>query len=500
MGERIYANLPEDSELKPKLGRFARGQRLHFAGDGLWQHGEAYPDSTYFVDTAGEFQAGRGGTFRGVHASEVAFWDQIETKLISLMAAVPKEPDTLFIMESTANGFNHFRDRWNEAEEGRGGWIPFFWPWWKEEEYRLPFASETEREEFQVGDPNIPYAEEELDLAKHHDLDLEQLNWRRSIISGDYGGDVRVFHQEYPSTPDEAFIATGQKVFDPYAVQQLLVRVEITDPKRPDEEKPGPEIGDFTVGDTETQTNRSGDPIQVASKAVWTPRLSGVNNPTSPWRLWLPEGGIERKEFILAVDPSGGNTETTRETDYHAIQVIDHRTREQVAEYRSRIEPEALAQQVLLAALFFNNAYVGIERTGGWGMPVIRILYRDFHYPFLYRPRKFGSTAEKAESRYGWDTSSRTKPELVAGLAALLSEREDGIKSRLLAGEVRTYTRTEKGTTEAEPGKFDDLLSAYMIAQQIARERPLMGLDEGPEETAFVAQPNPLSGYDTRLR
>ena len=35
MGERIYSNLPDDPELKPKHGRHRRSKFLHFAGDGL---------------------------------------------------------------------------------------------------------------------------------------------------------------------------------------------------------------------------------------------------------------------------------------------------------------------------------------------------------------------------------------------------------------------------------------------------------------------------------
>lgn len=505
MGERMWSNLPDDPELKPEVGAHRRSQNLHFVGGGDWRHGEVYPDSTYLVDTAGEFQAGRGGTYRGIHASEVAFWDQIETKLTSLMAAVPNDPETLFIMESTANGYNAFKDRWDEALEGRSGWIPFFWPWWKDPEYSLAFASETEREAFVVGDQNIPYAEEEHDLVTHHDLSLEQLHWRRQTIAGDYGGDVRVFHQEYPSTAEEAFIATGQKVFDPYRTQQLLVRVELSDPKRPTLELPGPQIGDFIATSKAPQVDRAGNTIEVPDKVNWVTRQSGIANPTAPFRLWLPEGveDIDQlrkdREFIVSADFSGGNTETTRETDYHAIQVIDHRTREQIAEYRSRIEPEEVAEILLLTCLFFNEAWAAPERNG-LGAAIVRILYKDFHYMRIHRARKVGGTSDRLEHRLGFDTSRRTKPELVAGMAALLSEEEDGVKSRLLANEIRTFTRTESGSTEAEPGKFDDLLDAYMIAQQVARERPLVSIDEGPSEQAFRPDRYNIGDYDTRLR
>lgn len=503
MAETIYSRLPNDPWLKPKLGQHRRSQFLHFEGDVLWQQGQAFPDSRYTVDTAGEFQAGRGGTYRAIHASEVAFWGRINEKLTALTSAVPDDPETLFIQESTPNGFNEFRDWWLDAEQGRSEWIAFFWPWWKEEEYVRPFATEQEQERFIVGDPNDPYAEEEPDLVTHHELTIEQLNWRRHAIPNKFGGDVRKFHQEMPSTPEEAFISSGQKVFDPYRTAQLLVKTEISDPRTPDPTNPGPTIADLRPTELRTEPTMSGT-IQVPGGARLEHRQRGVVNIDAPWRFWLPEdpsGELLRpSEYVMGVDVSGGRTETTQDPDYHAIQVIDHRTKEQVAEYRSRIEPRLLVLEILLGALYFNEALVAIERTGSWGMAPLSILYNDFHYPFLYRSRKTGTTSDKVEHRLGWDTNVRTKPLLLAGFGELLRVEEDGIKSRLLAGEVRTYTRTEKGTTEAEPGKYDDLLMAYMIAQEVAKLTPLKeaeGGDSGVVTAGFVAARG-VGAYDPR--
>lgn len=474
IGERIYTNLPDDPFLKPKLGRHRRSKYLHFAGDGLWQMGQVYPDSHYTVDTAGEYQAGRGTTPTRMHLSELAFWPQIGQKLDGLMQAIPDTPDTLVVYESTANGFNEFKDIWDDAEAGHSDFIPFFWPWWKDEEYSLDFASETEREHFKVGDEGNPFAEREPDLVEHHGLSLEQLNWRRWTIANKCRGDLRIFDQEYPTIPEDAFIATGQKVFDPYRVQQLIRRVEQVDPKTTSPDNPGPQIGDFKPAEMRTQINRSGDSIQIPGSALWVPRQPGMHNPSAPFRLWLPSEEKPQGDYVIGVDVSGGNTETTREVDYHAIEVIDHKTLEQVAEYRTRnMVAEDLAKLLLMTALHFNDAWIAIERTGGFGSPLLRILYLDYRYMFIYRPKKFGNAAERTENRLGWDTNQRTKPELVEGMAGLIQNEVDGVKSRFLAEEISTYTRTEKGTMEAEPGKFDDLLMAYMIAQQVARELPM---------------------------
>lgn len=502
MFDTIYRNLPEDPWLKPASNSYRRSAFLHLTGEASGFQGAQFPDSRYTVDTAGEFQAGRGGTYRAIHGSEVAMWPQIGEKLTALMSAVPDDPETLFVMESTAKGYNEFKDWWDDAEREESDWIPFFWPWWKEDEYRLPFASETERERFVVGDPANRFAEEEPELVEHLGLDEEQLHWRRRKLANT-GGDIKRFQQEFPATPGEAFIATGGKVFDNYRTAQILVRCEISDPRVPTEENPGPVIGDLYPTATHTETTRSGGQIEVPTAAQWKPRERGVPNPEAPWRFWLEgdrDGELLRpSSYVIGVDVSGGRTETTKDPDYHVIQVLDHRALCQVAEYRSRIDPDLLARQILLAGLFFGEAEVAIERTGSWGMAPLRILYHDFHYPFVYRSRKVGAVGEKIDARLGWDTNVRTKPLLVAGMAELIRSGEDGVRSRVLADEIRTYTRTEKGTMEAEPGNYDDSLMAYMIAMHVARETPLRddtGRDDG-SWSGFVAASG-IGAYDSR--
>jgi hypothetical protein len=55
---------------------------------------------------------------------------------------------------------------------------------------------------------------EEFELKEKFDLDDEQLQWRRYTIRNDFDGDEKMFRQEYPSTPEEAFLVTGRTVFN----------------------------------------------------------------------------------------------------------------------------------------------------------------------------------------------------------------------------------------------------------------------------------------------
>lgn len=505
MAETFWANLPDPSDpawaglkLKPELGNYSRGSMMRFGprAQDLWSRGGAFPDSEYIVDTASEFEAGRGGTYRALHLSELAFWANITFKLTALLQGVPDDPESLVVLESTPNGHNEFKDIWDDAVEGRSAYIPFFWPWHKHAGYTREFANDDEKAAFVVGDG--PYGEQEPDLVRDYGLSLEQLFWRRETIATKCGGDVRVFHQEYPSNAEEGFLSSGQKVFDPYRVSALIRHTEMFDPKQTSPDNPGPEYGIFEPGETEEIETMLGT-VRVPTSAVWVPREEGeIRN--QPWRLWLPKK-LEGREFIAGVDVSGGKMESTDKPDYQAMQVIDHETREQVAEYQSRVEPDEFAIQVLLAALFFNQAWVAVERTGGYGLPVINKLFKAFQYPYLYRAKMVGSTSQKTMDKLGWDTNLRTKPLLIAGLQARLREDDfAGIKSARLAGEINSYVRDEKGRANAAPKAFDDLLVAFMIAQYVAAERPLMNTSssDGQPATAFRAAPAGLSAYDPR--
>jgi hypothetical protein len=173
----------------------------------------------------------------------VAFWDDIEGKLTGLLESVPDDPETLVVLESTANGFNEFKDRWDDAEQGRSEYEPFFSPWFEDPSYTKPFADEYEREEFLRTFGLEAIGEDEPMLREQFQLTDEQLNWRRHKIRSSFGGKVTKFKQEYPATPVEAFIATGSKVFEPSLVAKDRLGHGEDRPPVPSDDLPGPESG-----------------------------------------------------------------------------------------------------------------------------------------------------------------------------------------------------------------------------------------------------------------
>lgn len=490
IGQHFYSHLP--AEIKPEIASFRRSQYLHFAERGdAWMEGERWPDSTYYVDTASETDAGRGGTFAAIHGSEVAFWPDLITKLTALQAAVPDDPETMLFLESTANGHNEFKDFWDDAVEGRNDYIPFFWPWHKEATYTMPFSSEQEREAFIVGDG--PYGEDEQALIDTYSLTIEQLHWRRYTIANKTAGRLDKFKQEYPANAEEAFLTTGHRVFDPQVVNGILVTCDLTDPRTPDQDNPGPEKGTLRATQQRMVASSRGGLIERPEEPEWSP------DPTGRWRLWHPREDAfftppPDKRYVIGVDVSGGEFKSTVEPAYNAINVIDHETREQIATYRSREDDMILAAECYMAGMFFNGAWLAVEITGGWGLPVARRLALDYGYPFVYHRERLDNMRGKEQDTLGWNTDSRTKPLLVAKAQEILRDGTHGVRSRVLAQEMLTFIRTETGKTEPEPGKYSDLLMAWMISHLVADLMPLRRPATATRAPKRRAR-NPITGY-----
>lgn len=154
-------------------------------------------DSGYKVGTAGSANVGRSDTIQLFHGSEVAFWPKAEDHASGILEAVPTEPGTEILLESTTNGLgNFYADTWRDAVAGLNGYIAIFIPWFWSEEYREPVP-----EDFEL-------TKEEAEYQAAHDLDMEQMAWRR-LKTIQLKSEWK-FMQEYPATAEEAFQASGE--------------------------------------------------------------------------------------------------------------------------------------------------------------------------------------------------------------------------------------------------------------------------------------------------
>jgi len=172
-------------------------------------------NASYKVGTAGNKGVGRSETIQLLHGSEVAFWRHADEHAKGILQAVPDELNTEIIMESTANGANGwFYQQCQAAMRGEGEYMLIFVPWFWQEEYR-----------FKCNKDFAP-TNEELMLMKLYGIDKEQLNFRRNKIVqlGSNGADGNLaFKQEYPCTPEEAFLQSdGNSLIPGNLIQRAM--------------------------------------------------------------------------------------------------------------------------------------------------------------------------------------------------------------------------------------------------------------------------------------
>lgn len=175
--------------------------------------------------TASSGGLGRGLGINCCGATECSSWADVEG-LRSFERSLSGEfDDRLYIFESTARGFNIFRDMWLEAKDDDLAKKAIFLGWWSHDLYTIPkesplFARYGE-------DPPTEEEAEKIQQVKNDygiTITPEQLAWYRHEYdpSRDHGTQERVgrdyIQQELPWTEEEAFIQSGSRFFP---VQQL---------------------------------------------------------------------------------------------------------------------------------------------------------------------------------------------------------------------------------------------------------------------------------------
>lgn len=446
MYRRFYDNLPQ--KIKPML-QASNAQELVFDRPTRYKGSSKGLGSRIRCATAGGQGVGRSFTLMALHLSEVAFWpgDKAGT-LLGLLQAVPEEPGTLIIIESTANGFEEFKKRWDDAvaahRRGEEGYIPVFFAWHELKEYRRKVPAEF-----------VPTGEE-IVLSQTFGLDDEQLAWRRWAIQNLCGGDVDLFKQEYPSSPDEAFIATGKCVFDK---DTLILRRQIA-------QSYIWEWGSFRVRYDITGQIESFD---------WVPDKKGFIRIRKK-----PEKGVP---YVIGGDTAGTGNKSV-DPDYFAAQVLDNRTGEQVAVLHDRLDEREYAAQMYCLGMYYNEALIGIE-TNYSTYPEKKL--EEFGYKNLYVRQTVDNYNDKVIEAFGFETNLKTRPLIIDGLKDVFRYTPELITDFDTMGEMLTFIYAAGRRPEAEQGEHDDLVMALAIAHFIrSQQATTVDTEDAGEETVWT--------------
>lgn len=388
--------------------------------------------STFYIGTAAALNTGRGQTITNLHASEVAFYKDGYKLMTGLLQSVPRTGRV--ILESTANGMgDYFHKEWNRGVGGDGAFTPHFFSWKDHDEYQIPI------------DHSFKPTQEETTEMIEYGLSKEQINWKREKVK--QFKTIDEFNQEYPITPEVAFISSGNPVFD-IKVLNRMVKVA-TEPKQR-----GNLIGTRT-------------------------RLTLEPNPKGYLSIWeLP---TQMDQYVIGADVAESH-------DYSVAQVISMKRMEVVARFRGKLPVDAFAKELERLAYFYNTSLLGVERNNQ-GLAVLVVLNK-LYYPNLFYKEDTNDVGESSVSKLGWTTDIRTRPVMITDLGMYIRNNDIIIHDKTTLNELMTFVRTDdKPMGEAQSGCFDDTVMALAISVQMYRR-----FSDNNKQDGFVTRAGGING------
>jgi hypothetical protein len=412
------------------------------------------------IETANNKRAGRKYTYRYAHLTEVAFYPRFKELMAGLLPSIPDKPETILILETTANGLGDFHQFWREKkklfEEGRTEWVPIFLPWSEHEEYQRDFLTDKAREMFLS-----TMTQEEKGVMKLNSLTLEQMNWRRHQIVDVYNGDQEKFEVEYPLTDREAFKSTSRRIFPDRLVDPQRAHV--------------------------TKEKFRGE-MEIIGR-----RPSPMADPQGFLKIYKevqPEW-----QYIIGAD----SCESALSHDEACAQVIARNTWEVVAHLHGHMAPDDFARKLFALGQYYNMALVAPERNGPGAVTTTKLA--EMYYPNLCRMSKSvitdgGKWVETEE--FGFHTNVKTKPQIIDKLSASLRDLLLVIHDAQTLDQLGTFVIkkvNEEGhiQTGAEESFRDDCVMALAIGVWYAHQVGVFKARHEVSRPTFMS--NSRTGY-----
>ncbi len=363
------------------------------------------------------------------------------------MQTVPYLPKTFIFLESTAKGKgNYFHKEWRNAEKKLNNFIPFFFPWWLIDEY-ADFDDEevgelTEYEEFL-----IDLFVKGFDTWSGDHYDVPEETWIAKIKfyrrkSRDFASDPARMFQEYPSTANEAFVASGANVFPVLKLAEMELECLEVDQYEYYKLMTGEAHEDFIIEKVEYDAN--------------------VDDFTYVAPLKIFEEPKPGREYVIGGDVAEG----LKNGDYSVAEVVDVVSMKTVARWRGHVDPDRFGEILGALGVYYNYALIGVE-VNNHGLTTVQKL-RDTFYTNLYkRDRGYDEDFEEPTSNLGWKTDVRTKRLMIDDLIRVIREGLNDEVDEIFVQEAFAFVRDERGRMNAEEGEHDDTIIAKAIAFQL---------------------------------
>ena len=402
--------------------------------------------------------AARGYDLSMAHLSEVAFWKDSamhdpDDVVRSVCGSVTLKPETVIVLESTANGVgSFFHDEWLRAKSGSSDKEAVFVPWHEIGIYQR-----------EVVDAQALW--EVMDKYEHALWDdgctLEQINWyhskRREYRSHE------LMMAEYPTSDSEAFATSGHHVF----AREDLDRLAQECPLAP-----------MAVGEVQ------GDAIE-GKRARENVRF--VRSSSGLLKVWeMPVTHSPSPVRYLTVVDVGGRSE---DSDYSVIavwRVGDGFSKPSiVAQWRGHIDHDQLAIKAMQVAVFYNKALLVVESN-----TLTNEAAREGESDYILEGLRpiYGNIYQRKNGKLGFHTNVKTKSKAVAVLIAAVREGSYVERDIEAVNEMRCYEE-HNNRYGASPGKHDDILMTRAIGLYLIKEEDVFPSCTTPNPESLMCDP-----------
>lgn len=511
---RIYDHLP--FFLQPPRLTFVKNR------EATYQNG-SYHKTAWGKSTRGALQSvtgqegtkgalGRGQTFSVFHISELATWDNPNQLDTSLFPAIPISPDTLGILESTAeHAGDWWHLHWQIAAEGLGRFTNVFIPWAAEpSKYALPApptwipSSDTLQ--------HAKKAEAELLrwLGQHRTLTRDQLYWyeqTRALYTrkNDLGG----FLKEYPADDQECFQYAGKSIFSLAQLDQIdqagskrplldvwrvepardiaeLRRMPVEDPGHghdPSDRRPQPPLSLRIPRATTVSQEAYPVPAGYGFQRLTPQELKDLPSLRhSVLAIWEYPRTRGKRRYVMSVDVSDGLGQDFSVIDLIRLPTIEEPA-EQVAQY---VSDQVDTQQLAFICDAIGHLYPDEDQiealaaieTNGHGLSTQDTLQLHLGYGhfYLWEYADAASPDRRYSTKIGWVTTTRTRPILLSSFRdavttvdPITGQPDLVLNSAITRGELRHFiTPGPLAEAAAARGQHDDAVMAAAIGYYVA--------------------------------
>lgn len=186
--------------------------------------------------------------------------------------------------------------------------------------------------------------------------------------------------------------------------------------------------------------------------------IKWVNDRDGYIKLYTLPNQLNFTEFAIGGDTAGEGS------DFFVADVIDAKTGQQVAKLRQQFDADLYTKQMYCLGRYYRDALIGIEANFD-SYPIMEL--QRLGYPNQYAREAQDTYTGKTEKRFGFKTTSLTRPTAISRLIEIVREHCDTINDKETLEELLTIVRNEKGRIEAPEGGHDDQMMSLAIAHQI---------------------------------